>query len=170
MDDEFKDELKNTYTYDDIINYFDIKDENPDIIPYCKKELNVFSTNIFIPKELNYSEKIYLYFTGFIKLVELFQARTYELQNSTNKWMLYIYYDNMFNEYFDDKVYEINEKNNENNLEIKKNYISYKKVFKKLLQLYKNYIKIIKENKNNKYSFIKLFSFNCIHVKKINNI
>ena len=158
------------YTYEDVIHYFGIVDRNENVQPIPSRTLNVFSTNLFIPMELDKSEKLFLYLTGFIKLVELFRDRTRELQTERDQWMLYIYCDNMFFEEggFKNDVYKKREGNNKNNIKIKGNYGTNKEFFKRLLQLYREYLAIIIANEGGKYSFVKLFSYNCLDVKSEN--
>ena len=159
-------EWREDYTYQEVKEYFGIEDRNPKVKPIKGKTLNVFSTNLFIPMELEISDKLFLYLTGFVKLVELFEVRTRELQTQTEQWMLYIYCDNMFFEEFNDTVYKIkNETNNNNNKTIKRNYAKNQVFFKRLLELYKEYLEIITANEKGKYFFVKLFSFNCLDVK-----
>ena len=159
---------RNDYTYPEVQSYFGIVDRNENVQPIEGKTLNCFSTNLFIPMELNKDDKLFLYLTGFVKLVELFEARTRELQTETDQWMLYIYCDNMFFEEFNDTVYKKREGNNNNNRKIKGNYGENQVFFKRLLQLYREYLEIIKANKEGKYSFVKLFSFDCQDVKSEN--
>jgi len=118
--------------------------------------------------ELGKSDKLFLYLTGFVKLVELFRDRTESLQTETDQWMLYIYCDNMFFEDggFKNSDYTFTpERNNENNIKIKGFYAKNQEFFKRLLQLYREYLAIITANEENKYSFVKLFSYNCMDVK-----
>jgi hypothetical protein len=163
------DEWREDYNYHEVIEYFGIEDQNPEVKPIEGKTLNVFSTNLFIPIDLFklWSDKLFLYLTGFVKLVELFRTRTESLQTESDQWMLYIYCDNMFFEEggFKNDVYIPRKENNENNKFIKGNYSKNQAFFKRLLQLYKDYIAIITANKGGKYSFLKLFSFNCLNVK-----
>lgn len=67
----------------------------------------VFSTNVFIPMDPNLNNKSFMYFTGFVKLVETFKARTgFHSASSDEKWYLYVYYDSMFDEEYFDQDYE----------------------------------------------------------------
>ena len=162
---------KEDYIYRDVIDYFGIVDRNKKVKPITGKTLNCFSTNLFIKMELNKDDKVFLYLTGLVKLVELFEARTIELQTETDQWMLYIYCDSMFFEEggFKNDVYEKErDRNNNNNRKIKGNYGENKDFFKRLLQLYREYLAIIIANKGSKYSFVKLFSYNCMDVKSEN--
>ena len=54
----------------------------------------VFSTNVFIPQELNMSHKIFSYLTGFIKLVETFKKMTnWDETPVGERWGLIIFLD-----------------------------------------------------------------------------
>ena len=130
------DEWRENYNYEEVIKYFAIIDRNPNLQSIASRTLNVFSTNLFIPMELGKSDKLFLYLTGFVKLVELFRDRTRELQTETDQWMLYIYCDNMFFEEFNDTVYIPKKTNNNNNQEIKGNYRTNQEFFKRLLQYF----------------------------------
>jgi hypothetical protein len=156
--------MANSITYDTISEYFGIKDKNESI--KVLEKAHVFSTNVFIPIDnISIGEKHYLYISGFIKLVETFLERTSKL--NPQEWMLFIYYDDMFNQNYDESVYEEKSETNTNlNITIKKNYKKNQTKLVELLSLYKTYIQHIKENKENKYSFVKLYSFNCFELKK----
>jgi hypothetical protein len=154
-------QLQPPVTYDQISGLFGIKDMNDKII--VPPDANVFSTNVFIPMEGNVTSKSYFYLSGMVKLVETFQARINNSGLKDNGWMLFIYYDSMFNDdsEYNNSVYNTKNNNNNTNKEIKTNYGNNKDQLKQLLQLYKNYLKIIKLNIGGKYSFVKLYSFNC---------
>ncbi len=151
---------------DTIKEYFGIVDENESI--KLGKNINVFSTNVFIPMNGNIDYTSYLYLTGFVKLVETFLSRTSELNTkSSSNWMLFIYFDDMFNQTYikGSELYTESSINNNNfNKRIKKHHSQFGNQFKQLLDLYQSYIKHIKENPS-KYHFIKLYSYNCKHLK-----
>jgi hypothetical protein len=148
-------------TYDQISGLFGIEDKNQSIkVPIGS---NVFSTNVFIPMEGKIDHKTYFYLSGMVKLVETFQERINNSGLKNQGWMLFIYYDSMFDvdSSYNNSVYTPTRNNNNTNTEIKTNYDSNKEQLKQLLQLYKNYLKIIRLNTGGKYSFVKLYSFNC---------
>ena len=133
----------------------------------------VFSTNVFIPMNPNLSNKSYMYFTGFVKLVETFKDRTnFDIAAPEKKWYLYVYYDRMFDDFVDKEInlveiYKPKDNNNSINTDIKKsfkdNYIELSKLFK----LYNLYLEHIKNN-TIEYNFIKLISFNDPYIGKKN--
>lgn len=153
-------------TYDQIRGLFDIKDMNDKII--VPPDANVFSTNVFIPMEGKIDHKTYFYLSGMVKLVETFQERINNSGLKDQGWMLFIYYDSMFDvdSEYNNSVYNTKNNNNNTNKDIKTNYDSNKEQLKQLLQLYKNYLKIIKLNIGGKYSFVKLYSFNCSSITR----
>ena len=53
------DEWREDYTYQEVKEYFGIEDRNPKVKPIKGKTLNVFSTNLFIPMELEISDKLF---------------------------------------------------------------------------------------------------------------
>jgi hypothetical protein len=67
---------------------------------------------------------------------------------------------------YNNSVYNTKNTNNNTNKEIKTNYDSNKEQLKQLLQLYKNYLKIIRLNIGGKYNFVKLYSFNCSSITR----
>jgi hypothetical protein len=150
--------------YDDIDTFFGIIDENPKI--KVISNANVFSTNVFIPMDNKMNDKSFFYLTGMVKLIETFKVRIENSVLTNKKWMLFIYYDHMFEEEYNDDVYEPNKSNNDENRNIKENYEKYNNELKILFEIYKNYISIIKKNENNKYDFIKLYSYNCKQFEK----
>jgi hypothetical protein len=159
-------------SYSDLEKYFGIRDQNPDNNIRDIENLNIFSTNIFIPMNSNFSYKKYLYVTGFIKLVETFLARTTKLNTievKGSRWMLFIYYDQMFDQDYNDTamkdVYESKNNNNEFNKALKTSYSKNKNQLQLLLQLNKRYIDHIKSHPDT-YHFVKLYSFNCDELKK----
>ena len=155
--------------FNGLITYFGITDQNPTI--KIGTNINVFSTNVFIPMNGKIDYKSYLYFTGFIKLIETFLSRTKELNKKDSPdWMLFIYYDDMFeqDDYPDDlykEKHNNNDFNNDFNKEIKETHAKFGIQFKQLLELYKSYIRHIKENIT-KYHFVKLYSYKCEELKR----
>lgn len=127
----------------------------------------VFSTNVFIPIDPKLNNKSFMYYTGFVKLVETFKQRTNfdNIKNDSERWYLYVYFDIMFNNSYDNANYHNKNKNNNINKSIKKSYQTFKDPLKKLHKLYALYIKHIKDNPE-KYDFIRLFSFEIENVKK----
>jgi hypothetical protein len=154
-------------TFEQISSLFGIKDMNPLIrVP---QDANVFSTNVFIPMEGGVKSKTYFYLSGMVKLVETFRARIDNSDLKDQGWMLFIYYDSMFDvdsSYNNSKYIPNNNLNNTENKLIKTNYSKNKEDLKRLLQLYKNYLKNIKNNVDGKYSFVKLYSFNCTSITR----
>ncbi len=150
-----------------ITDLFGIVDTNPRIkVP---SDANVFSTNIFIPMEGKIDHKTYFYLSGMVKLVETFRSRINNSNLSGQGWMLFIYYDSMFDadsSYNNSKYIPNNNLNNTENKIIKENYSKNKDQLKQLLQLYKQYLHIIRENVDGKYDFIKLYSFNCSSIAR----
>jgi hypothetical protein len=153
-------------TFEQIKNLFGITDMNPLIS--VSANANVFSTNVFIPMEGNVKHKTYFYLSGMVKLVETFKARIDNSGLKDQGWMLFIYYDSMFDEYssYNNSKYIPNNINNTENKLIKTNYGNNKAQLKQLLELYKDYLKIIRNNIDGKYSFVKLYSFNCVSLKR----
>jgi hypothetical protein len=154
-------------TYDQISDLFDIRNMNDKI--FVPQDTNVFSTNVFIPMEATVNSKTEFYLSGMVKLVETFKARIDNSDLKDKGWMLFIYYDSMFDNEYIDSIYELkgfNSNNNATNRKIKETYENNQLKLKKLLGLYKEYLELIKENKDNKYSFVKLYSFNCSKLKR----
>lgn len=151
-------------TFEQISSLFGIKDMNPSII--VPQDANVFSTNVFIPMEGKIDHKTYFYLSGMVKLVETFRARIDNSGLKDQGWMLFIYYDSMFDESssYNNSKYIPNKNNEYTNKLIKKNYSDNKEQLKRLLQLYKRYLHIIRKNVDGKYSFVKLYSFNCTSI------
>ncbi len=146
-----------------IMELLKITDENPKI--KTGENINVFSTNIFLPLTSNVTHKTFMYLSGMVKLVETFQERI-DMFLKGQKWMLFIYYDNMFNQEYDDLAYEYNNNNNSANKDIKSKYQKEQKYLKIVHSITRNYIDKIKHNKAGKYNFIKLYSFNYVFEKK----
>ena len=125
----------------------------------------VFTTNVFVPMEGNISNKTYNYLTGFIKLVETFKVRTkFDDTEADKKWYLYIYYDSMFDQEYDETKYAYAENNNEYNKTVKNIHAQTSISIQKLLKLYKLYIEHIKSDPQ-RYNFIKLISYKVIKGK-----
>ena len=153
------------YISNDIKNIKLSKDINlsiSNITNNSTKFKNIYSTSLFIPKELTLTEKSYFYLQGFIKLVETFKVRTnwdaFGDIKDENKWGLYIYIDNsiIYTDMNDSKYKKANNNNNINK-KIKNNY---SKNFNDLLMIkyiYHQYINQIIDNPE-KYSFLKIFS------------
>jgi hypothetical protein len=158
-----------TPSFEETKKLFGIVDETPSIqLPSSNL---VFTTNVFIPMENNFNDKFFLYLSGFVKLVETFQVRIanseLKSKNCTSKnCMLYIFYDSMFNQEYDDSKYVKQQNNNNKNIKIKDDYLKNKDKLKKLLRDYKIYLDMIKRNVDGRYSFIKLFSFDCSKLNK----
>ena len=128
----------------------------------------VFSTNVFIPRELNLGHKSFSYLTGFIKLVETFKKMTnWEKENPENNWGLVIFCDNdlfTFDEKYIKTTYDYHLNNTSNNLNIKQKYIENENIIIKLYSLYDKYIKHIK-NDPKKYDFVKIYTFEDTRLK-----
>jgi hypothetical protein len=165
LESQFKKEIDTRGPFEHLKTYFGIDDQNPTI--KIQSKVNAFSTNIFIPMEAKITSKSYLYLTGFIKLVETFLVRTTKLNSleSHPKWMIFIYYDGMFEHDYLDDLYKPRSNNNNFNKEVKKNYSEFSVELKLLLKLYKAYIQHIKSDPK-KYHFVKLYSFNCDELKR----
>ena len=123
---------------------------------------NVFSTNVFIPRELNLNHKTFSYFTGFIKLVETFKEMTTNIVEKD--WGLVIFCDNaLFQEKsIDEQIlfYEPHTNNKLNNrlTPMKTKFKENKEVITKLYKLYKLYINHIIHNPTD-YDFVKIYTF-----------
>jgi hypothetical protein len=128
----------------------------------------VFSTNVFIPMAPIISDKTLLYLCGFMKLVETFKHRTsFNPSEPSNNWYLYIYVDLMFfQEYNKEKYKSSGSSNNNINKVIKENYGKYEKELLKIHQMYKLFIAEIQKNEDNRYNFIRIFTFNFPDVIK----
>jgi hypothetical protein len=158
-------EESNSVLFEKLVRLFGITDMTTDRVPRPQDGI-VFTTNIFIPMEGRVYPKTFMYLSGFVKMVETFQARIRKCLRTEKQAYLYVYYDSMFYEKYNDEKYELNNTQNDNlNKEIKGNYATNNDVLKKLLSDYRKYLEKIK-NENDKYSFIKLFSFNCPHLDK----
>ena len=61
----------------------------------------VFSTNVFLPMEMNIKHKTFSYLTGFIKLVETFKLQTnWKDSISPDKnWGLLVFYDKSLSDF-----------------------------------------------------------------------
>jgi hypothetical protein len=140
-----------------------------DNIPPNTVVKRVFSTNAFIPMTPKIRDKDFLYYTGFIKLVETFKVRTkFDESNPDKKWYLYVYYDAMFDLSYNDDHYKPNEPhNNYINTLIKTEYNKNKDNLLKLHTLYKLFLEHIRNNKEI-YNFIRVYSFNFPDVYKKN--
>ena len=104
---------------------------------------NVFSTNVFIPRELNLKHKSFSYLTGFIKLVETFKKMTdWESTPEVEKWGLVIFCDkNLIDgSYINNRQYQYSQHNTNNNLRIKGKYHENRDIIIKLYSLYNVYI------------------------------
>jgi len=127
----------------------------------------VFSTNVFIPMAPIISDKTLLYLCGFMKLVETFKHRTsFNPSEPSNNWYLYIYVDLMFFQEYNKEKYESSSSNNNINKVIKENYRKYEKELLKIHQMYKLFIAEIQKNEDNRYNFIRIFTFNFPDVIK----
>ncbi len=153
-----------TLSFEETKKIFGIVDETPSII--LPPNHLVFTTNVFIPMENNFNDKFFLYLSGFVKLVETFQVRIANSELKSKNCMLYIFYDSMFNQEYDDSKYVKQQNNNNKNIKIKDGYLKNKDKLKKLLRDYKIYLDMIKRNVDGRYSFIKLFSFDCSTLNK----
>ena len=143
---------------------------NENIISFKK----VFSSNVFIPMENELTPRSFNYLVGFIRLVETFKERTGWVNYNPEKpkefrdnWGLYVYYDASLDEEIEESTYRPIFGNNNQNKIIKRNYNKNKDILKKLYQLYRDYLNIIKEN-SGKYDFIKIFSFKDTRINKKN--
>jgi hypothetical protein len=137
-------------------------------IPNAVPIKRVFSSNVFIPMNPKISNKTLLYYTGFIRLVETFKARTHFNSLSANeKWYLYIYVDDMFYREYEDDKYTKSDANNSDNKTIKESYEKNKDNLLKIHKLFKLYIEYIETHKN-EYDFIRIYSFDFPEVVKKN--
>ena len=129
---------------------------------------NVFSTNVFIPRELNLDHKSFSYLTGFIKLVETFKKMTsWKEENPTENWGLVIFCDkNLIDgSYINKMTYKRKSKFNTNNNKIlKEKYNENSDIIIKLYSLYNKYINHIIKNKY-KYNFVKIYTFEDTRLK-----
>lgn len=143
------------------LNIIDINPSN------TNKFSKVFSSNIFIPMELNLSSKTFTYASGLIKLVETFKRQTeWSDVNMETNWGLYIFVDATFlDNNFDNKIYESSSENNMLNKNIKNSYSNNKEIILKLHKLYYEYINHIIKNPK-KYEHVKLYSFMDMGIKK----
>jgi len=159
-------EETNSVLLKQIYKLFGILDETPDRAIDPPPGSIVFTTNIFVPMEGRINQKTFLYLSGFVKMVETFEARTKACSGDEKPVYLHVYYDSMFDKGYDDTKYRSNESQNNNlNKEIKGNYKYTQEILKKLLRHYYEYLQKIKFNAENKYKFVRLFSFNCRHLK-----
>lgn len=150
--------------------------ELENIILLPGKNKKVVATSLFIPLEgskfeyntfENYVEsnmdKIFLYFTGFIKSVSLFRKRL------GINWIYRIYLDEMF---FDDTSYNAQYNNNASDLAynkiIKEKVTKNKEKLNIILKLYKDYIKYLIDNKD-KYNYIEIIKYRSPAIKRIFN-
>jgi hypothetical protein len=119
----------------------------------------VFSTNVFLPMEMNISHKTFSYLTGFIKLVETFKLQTnWNEGNPENNWGLLVFYDKSLSDFVYSSHYRTRKSNTPTNTRIKTNYKKNKDIIDKLYEAYRCYINIIITDKE-KYNFIKLYSY-----------
>jgi len=119
----------------------------------------VFSTNVFLPMEMNISHKTFSYLTGFIKLVETFKLQTrWNEGNPENNWGLIVFYDKSLSDFVYSSHYRTIKSNTPTNTRIKTNYKKNKDIINKLYEAYRCYINIIITDKE-KYNFIKLYSY-----------
>ena len=129
---------------------------------------SVFSTNVFIPRELNLDHKSFSYLSGFIKLVETFKKMTmWKEENPTENWGLVIFCDkNLIDGSYINKItYKRKSKFNTNNNKIlKEKYNENSDIIIKLYSLYNKYINHIIKNKY-KYNFVKIYTFEDTRLK-----
>lgn len=127
----------------------------------------VFSTNVFIPKELNLSHKSFSYLTGFIKLVETFKKMTgiTDKFDPAKNWGLVIFCDkDLLDGYFKPTkpAYAPQASNLPSNTKMKQKWKDNSTIIIKLYQLYRNYIShIIKM----KYDFVKIYTYEDTRLK-----
>jgi hypothetical protein len=155
----------NSVAFEKLEEFFGITHITTDRVPIPHDGI-VFTTNIFIPMEGAIGLKTFVYLSGFVKMVETFQART-SLLKTDRPVYLHVYYDSMFDQEYDDNIYRLNGAQNNNlNTEIKSNYAKNHVVLKKSLSDYRRYLQKIKSNDGRKYDFVRLFSFNCRYLDK----
>ena len=121
------------------------------------------------------AKKVASYITGLIKKVEQFS------KVMSDKWILRIYYDSIFDEtinykdldrHFDQEqfiyntnIYEPKSNNNQNVKDAKVNIKKYKTFLKKIIKLFKLYLGHLKYSKLDKYKNIELISYDCSLLK-----
>jgi hypothetical protein len=152
--------LKSSITEE--LDYLNIKDMNPNVS--FKDKANVFTTSCFMPMENNISQKSFLYLSGFITQIEKFKDVV-----KPDDWGIIVFYDEMFDKEYEDEKYTPNGANNYTNKIVKQNYKENKLTLKILLKSWHDYLQIIIYNPD-KYSYVKLYSYNYSPRKNYNYI
>ena len=130
------------------------------------KNKKIISSSFFISNNMDFWEKFFIYLTGLIKSIETFKGRM------GKGWIYRLYYDSLFDadiNVLTSKLYQKNSSNTQKNTQIKNNVHKNIEFLKTYIQSVKDYLKLIIENKNDKYDQIELMMYDCPKAKFTNS-